>query len=72
MKQLELQRIATLTARELRKELDEVMTVEQVAEYLGIKPKTVHNKANAGELPHRKKFGRLYFSKQEITRYCLE
>lgn len=72
MKQLELQRIAILTARELRKELDEVMTVEQVADYLGIKPKTVHNKANAGELPCKKKFGRLYFSKQEITRYCLE
>ncbi len=72
MKQLELQRIAILTARELRKELDEVMTVEQVADYLGIKPKTVHNKACNGELPHRKKFGRLYFSKQEITKCCLE
>lgn len=72
MKQLELQRIAILTARELRKELDEVMTVEQVADYLGIKPKTVHNKVCNGELPHRKKFGRLYFSKREITRYCLE
>ena len=57
---------------ELRKELDEVMTVEQVAEYLGIKPKTVHNKVCNGELPHRKKFGRIYFSKQEITKYCLE
>ena len=72
MKQAELKRLAILTAIELRKELDEVMTVEQVAEYLGIKPKTVQNKANAGELPHCKRFGRLYFSKQEITRYCLE
>jgi excisionase family DNA binding protein len=72
MRQAELKRIAILTAIELRKEMDEIMTVEQVAEYLGIKPKTVHNKANNGELPHHKKFGRLYFSKQEITRYCLE
>lgn len=67
----EVRRIAVLTAREIRAEMDEIMTVEQVAIYLGIKPKTVHNKANNGELPYKKRFGRLYFSKHEITKLCL-
>lgn len=71
MKASEIQRIAILTAQAMRAELDEVMTAEQVASYLGITVKTVHNKVSTGELPHRKKFGRLYFSKNEINKYVL-
>lgn len=72
MTALELKRLAVLTARELRPQLDEVMTVEAVAKYLGLTTKTVQNKASSGELPCSKRFGRLYFSKQVITDYLLK
>ena len=72
MREQEVRRIAIMTARELRGELDEIMTAEQVASYLGLAVKTVHNKANSGEIPCKKRFGRLYFSKATITKMCLE
>ncbi len=46
--------------------MKEYLSIEELSEYLGIKKKTLYNKANRGEIPHFK-FGRLVrFKKSDI------
>lgn len=45
-------------------------TTAQVAEFLGLKPKTIHNRVSKGEFPKPRKQGRLNaFIPSEIAEY---
>lgn len=44
----------------------EVLTVEQVAELLGLGRNTVYDAANRGEIPHRRIGRRLIFSRTAV------
>ena len=44
----------------------EVMTAEQVAEFLGVNQKTVYDGANRGHLPHQRLGKRLLFSRSAL------
>lgn len=46
---------------------DKPLTVTEAAEFLGIAEQTVYQ--NAKRIPHRKKFGRLYFIKSELLAF---
>ena len=47
----------------------EVLTVAQVAELLGLHPKTVYDHAGAGDIPHRRVGRRLLFSRAAIMEW---
>jgi len=47
----------------------ELLTVTELAQYLKVKPWTIYNKANAGELPAVRMFGRWRFRKEDIDRW---
>lgn len=47
----------------------EVMSVEQVAEFLGLGRNTVYDAANRGQLPHRRVGRRLLFSREAILEW---
>ena len=51
---------------------DEVLTSKQVSLILGISVQAVQKRCSRGQLPHHKKSGTLYFSKNEITEYLLK
>ncbi|WP_020597125.1 helix-turn-helix domain-containing protein [Spirosoma panaciterrae] len=44
-----------------------ILTVSQAADFLGITPQTVYQRIK--DLPHKKRFGRLYFLKSELVAY---
>ena len=44
----------------------EVLNVDQVAQLLGLHPKTVYDHAGAGHIPHRRVGRRLLFSRRAI------
>lgn len=48
---------------------NEVWTIDEVAEFLRIKPETVRRLAKAGEIPARKLGGNWRFLKSEIINY---
>ncbi|GAB3334182.1 hypothetical protein GCM10027299_42270 [Larkinella ripae] len=43
------------------------ISVSEAAEFLGISPQTLYQ--NAKRIPHRKRFGKLYFFKAELLDY---
>ena len=49
----------------------EVMTVDEVAEYLRVKPQTIYNYKNEGKIPYTKKIS-LRFLKVEIDKWLME
>ena len=48
---------------------DQLMTVEQAAEFLHLSVPTLYAKVCKRAIPHMKRSKRLYFSKQELKRY---
>ena len=48
---------------------DELLTVEQAAEFLSLATPTVYGLVQRGELPVMKRTKRLYFSKKELIEY---
>jgi excisionase family DNA binding protein len=48
---------------------DELLTVEQAAEFLSLATPTVYGLVQRGELPVMKRTKRLYFSKKELMEY---
>lgn len=50
-----------------RNGLAEVMTADQVAEFLAVDRKTVYDYANRGRIPHRRLGKRLLFSRSAVT-----
>lgn len=51
---------------------DELWTTKQVAEYLGLTENAIRTRCCRGTIPHHRKHGNLYFSKNEIIKYHLE
>jgi excisionase family DNA binding protein len=48
-------------------EPEQLLTVQQAAEFLSLTVPTIYSKVSKGELPVMKRSKRLYFSKQELT-----
>lgn len=51
---------------------DELLTVEELASYLKLKPRTLYPKLRRGELPAFKIFGGWRFKKSDIDRWLSE
>ena len=51
---------------------DVIMTIQEAAEFLHLKVPTLYSKCSKGELPVKKRFKRLYFSKLELMSYLNE
>jgi len=51
---------------------DNVMNVEQLANYLDLSKSHIYKKTSSKEIPHYKKGKKLYFSKQEINQWILQ
>lgn len=49
--------------------MDEVMTVEQAAEFLKLKPSTVYAWVQANKLPYHKVGGVVRFMKEELLNF---
>ena len=43
------------------------LSVDEAANYLRVKPSTIHMKTHRGEIPHYKIGGKLLFDKQELN-----
>lgn len=48
---------------------EQVFTIQQAADFLNLTVPTMYSKSSKGELPVMKRGKRLYFSKQELTKY---
>jgi len=48
---------------------DELLTVEELANYLKLKPRTLYPKVRGGELPVLKVFGQYRFRKSDIDKW---
>ncbi|WP_345245646.1 helix-turn-helix domain-containing protein [Nibrella saemangeumensis] len=46
---------------------DQPLPVKEAADFLGVAPQTIYQ--NIDRIPHRKRFGRLYFFKVELLEY---
>ena len=53
----------------IKEATDQLLTVEEAAEFLRLSTPTIYSKVSRGELPFMKRSKRLYFSKQELTDY---
>jgi excisionase family DNA binding protein len=51
---------------------DDLLTVQQAAEFLHLSVPTVYAQVSRGELPVMKQRKRLYFSREELTAYLRE
>lgn len=71
MTQNEVKRIARAVAEELAILQDEIMNSKRAAEYLGCSVRAVQDRAVRDMIPHHRRGGKLYFSKQELTRFYL-
>ena len=49
-----------------------ILTVQQAAEYMGLKVPTIYNYTSKGTIPHRKKGKRLIFLKEELDKWLLD
>jgi excisionase family DNA binding protein len=81
--QLDSEQLTTLIQSSVRKVLSEtnfqknesvqeseqLFTIQQAAEFLNLTVPTLYSKSSKCELPVMKRGNRLYFSKQELTKY---
>ena len=56
----------------LQRKSDNVMTIKQVANYLGISVGAVRKRCQRNQLPYHRNANRLYFSRMEIDDVILE
>lgn len=56
----------------LQRKSDNVMTIKQVADYLGISMDAVRKRCQRGQLPFHRSASRLYFSRMEIDDTILD
>jgi len=61
--------IADALPEQNRPEKDELLTVQQAADFLNLTVPTIYTKVSKNELPFMKRSKRLYFSKKELTEY---
>jgi len=53
-------------------EIDEILTIEEVAKYLKLKPQTIYTWAQTGKIPAAKLGKEWRFSKKILDRWFLE
>lgn len=51
---------------------DQVMTIQETAEFLHVKKQTLYAYVSKGLIPHHKRAGRLYFSKNDLVQWIKE
>ncbi len=51
---------------------DDLLTIDQAADFLSLTKPTLYSKVSRGELPYMKRGKRLYFSKDELMGYLKE
>jgi excisionase family DNA binding protein len=51
------------------KEAEQFLNIQQAAEFLNLTVPTIYSKTSKNELPFMKRGKRLYFSKQELSKY---
>lgn len=56
----------------LQRKSDNVMTIKQVANYLGISVGAVRKRCQRNQLPYHRNANRLYFSRMEVDDVILE
>ena len=56
-------------SNEHRPEADQLLTVQQAADFLNLKPVSIYGKVNRREIPFMKRSKRLYFSRLELMEY---
>lgn len=57
------------TKQEATPPADQLLTVQQTADFLSLSVPTIYSKVSKGELPVMKRAKRLYFSKGELLEY---
>ena len=72
MTQNEIRRLARAVAEELAILQDEVMNTKKAAEYLGCSVRAVQDRVARNRIPCHRRGGKIYFSKQELTKYYLQ
>ena len=66
----EIEKIAEAIAKRIGHK-DKLLTIKQVGEMLGLTENAIRTRCSRGQIPHHKKHGNLYFSKDELTAYYL-
>lgn len=54
-----------------QKSVERFLSLKEAATFLKLKPNTLYNKINQGEVPYMKKSQTLYFLESELTRYLI-
>jgi len=72
MRKTDYSKIVEEVAERIIRQADVLMTVKQVAEYLGISQDAVRKRCQRKQLPYHTRTRRLYFSKNEIDNALLE
>lgn len=52
--------------------IDQLLTIQQVEEFLHVKRQTIYSYVSKGTIPNHKKAGRLYFSKNDLIQWIKE
>ena len=55
--------------KQTTKTSDDLLTVDQAAEFLNLAKPTVYSMVSRGELPYMKRSKRLYFSREDLVSY---
>ena len=64
-----IERLLAKNGNKSKDEADQLLTVDQCAEYLNLAKPTIYNLISRGELPFMKRSKRCYFSKAELYNY---
>ena len=68
----DINRLADKVAEKVLQNMDEILTPQQAADYLGISLNALQLRRNRTEIPSHKKDGAVYYSKRELTQYYLK
>lgn len=69
IEQLLTELVKNVTTATINTESEEILTVEELSEYLTIARQTIYGKCAAREIPYYKNGKRLYFKKKEINKW---
>lgn len=67
----QIDKLASLIAEKVSASMDEALDTEAAAKFLGISSIALRARFRRGQVPGHKRFGRIYFSRKEITNYLL-
>lgn len=64
----ELQKTISKDSSEKRRDSDEMLGIDEVAEFLKLTKPTIYSKVSRKEIPYYKLYNRLYFNKEEVVK----